>query len=70
MKQLLTIDELSEKRRLSKNSLYRYTKELKIPSFRIGRHLRFDWDAVIKWLYEKRRFPKSNLRNNIDKQKR
>jgi len=38
---VLTIDELSEKLKIAKKTIYKWTGERKIPCAKLGKHLRF-----------------------------
>ena len=50
MKKLLTIDELSHMLGISKSTLYRWVHYEFIPHIKLGSAVRFDEDAVCKWL--------------------
>lgn len=47
---LLTAGELAEKLKLSKQSIYSYTRKKLIPVIQIGRHFRYDYSAVLNAL--------------------
>lgn len=38
---------------LSKQTIYQYTSEKRIPHYKFGRLLRFDESAIIEWLQQK-----------------
>ena len=50
---LLTIGELSEWLGFTKNQIYAWTHLEKIPSIKIGKHLRFDREHIRLWLESK-----------------
>jgi len=54
MKELMTIDDLSEYLKLSKPKLYPMIRQGKIPGFKIDGSLRFCKADIDKWLEEKR----------------
>jgi len=64
---LLNIDELSAKLGISRWTAYRYVTDQKIPVIRLGRHLRFHWPTVERWLLREKSFPKGNLISRISK---
>jgi len=47
---LLTVDELSEKLKIPKKTLYKWTREKKIPCRKLGKHLRFIESEIDQWL--------------------
>ena len=51
---ILTIEELSDYLKISKSTLYKLVRERKVPSQKIGRHLRFRKETIDKWLDEER----------------
>ena len=51
--EFLTIKELSEYIRVPLNTLYKYTKEKRIPCFKVGVQLRFKKSSVDKWIAKK-----------------
>lgn len=44
---LLTIEEMAQELRVSTNTIYYWVHRKEIPYLKIGRHLRFNHDAVI-----------------------
>ena len=51
--ELLTIDELADALKLKKSWLYSRSRETgqgSIPRLKIGKYLRFNYDAVMKWI--------------------
>ena len=50
MTDYLTIDELCDKLKLKKSYIYELTHMKKIPHYKVGRHLRFNWKEIEKWL--------------------
>jgi excisionase family DNA binding protein len=63
--EILTIKEVSELLRVTKNTVYKFVRQGRIPSFRIGRDLRFRADEIARWMDEKgtpvRRAPRQPL---------
>lgn len=53
MKQLLTVDELCRKLSVGKSTIYRWVQCDFVPYYKIGGLVRFDEEAVRRWL-EKR----------------
>jgi excisionase family DNA binding protein len=47
---VLTIDELSVYLKIPKSTLYKLVREGKVPSQKVGRHLRFHREAIDDWL--------------------
>lgn len=52
MNNLLTLEELAQLLRISKNTLYYYIRRENLPLIRIGKHIRFDEEAVRFWIQE------------------
>jgi excisionase family DNA binding protein len=50
MSNVLTIDEVAEKLKMSKSTIYKYAEQSKIPSFKIGTSLRFFENEVDTYL--------------------
>jgi len=48
--EVLTIEELSAYLKIPKSTLYKLVREGKIPSQKIGRHLRFHRESIDEWL--------------------
>lgn len=55
--QLLTIDELAERLATSTRHLHRLVSEHRIPFLKVGWFLRFDPDAIARWLDSSRQEP-------------
>lgn len=55
MKNYLTSDELCEKLKMAKPTLYLLTSKRKIPHVKIGRRLLFSEDSIYKWIQGKKR---------------
>jgi len=49
---LFTLDELCDYLRIPKSSLYKLVQAGRIPSIKIGRHLRFSVAAIDLWIEE------------------
>jgi excisionase family DNA binding protein len=52
-KKLLTIDELAEMLSVSKNTIYAWTHERRIPHVKLGRNVRFNPEKIEAWLKKK-----------------
>ncbi len=53
--ELLTHEEIAERLKVPASWVYEKTRKRcvnPIPSIPMGRYIRFDWDAVVKWLEE------------------
>jgi len=55
--ELLTIDELADRLKVKKSFIYEHTRsragvrnDNPLPHIRMGKYLRFNWTAVMKWL--------------------
>ncbi len=48
--EILTLPELAEYVRVSKSSLYHYSRDGKIPGRKIGRHWRYHKSAIDAWV--------------------
>jgi excisionase family DNA binding protein len=55
MRDYATIVELAERLHVSRHTIYTWVSQRRIPFLKIGRLLRFDLDAVERWLIEKSR---------------
>ncbi len=55
--EILTLPELAEYIRVSKSSLYHYSRDGKIPGRKIGRHWRYHKSAIDAWVKNEK--PKS-----------
>jgi excisionase family DNA binding protein len=47
---LMTVDQAAEYLQLSRDTLYKYVQQSKVPAVKIGRHWRFSRDAVDAWI--------------------
>lgn len=47
---VLTIEELSVYLKIPKSTLYKLVREGKVPSQKVGRHLRFHRESIDEWL--------------------
>jgi len=52
MNKILTIDELSEKLKIPKKTLYKWRREKRIPCVKLGKHLIFIESDIDQWLKE------------------
>jgi len=50
MNKILSLNELAEYLRISKSTLYQLSEAAKIPSFKVGKQLRFRKNAIDKWI--------------------
>lgn len=50
MNDILSLNELAEYLRISKSTLYQLSEAGKIPSFKVGKQLRFRKHAIDKWI--------------------
>jgi excisionase family DNA binding protein len=50
MVKILTIDELSERLKIPKKTIYKWVREGKIPCRKLGKHLRFIESEIDQWL--------------------
>lgn len=50
----MSIDECAALLGLSTNQLYKLTSSAEIPFFKLGKHLRFERQAIMKWSEEQR----------------
>ncbi len=50
MNDILSLNELAEYLRVSKSTLYQLSEGGKIPSFKVGKQLRFRKNAIDKWI--------------------
>ena len=50
LKNILTIDELSNYLKISINSLYKLAQQRRIPGKKVGKHWRFDTATINSWI--------------------
>jgi excisionase family DNA binding protein len=50
--EILTVKEISELLKIHQTTVYRLTKEGRIPAFRIGSEWRFRKDQIVHWIAE------------------
>lgn len=50
MSEILSLNELAEYLKIPKSTLYQLSEAGKIPSFKVGKQLRFRRDAIDKWI--------------------
>ena len=50
---LLTIEELSERLKIPKKTIYKWTQSNQIPCIKLGKHLRFVETDIDQWLKSK-----------------
>ncbi|EJG1668939.1 helix-turn-helix domain-containing protein [Vibrio parahaemolyticus] len=53
-KDILTVDECAALLGLSTNQLYKLTSSAEIPYFKLGKHLRFERQAIMDWVEQMR----------------
>jgi excisionase family DNA binding protein len=66
VEELLTIEELSHKLKVSKSTVYRWVHYDFIPHIKISGAVRFEEKAVRKWLNTKERIGRARLRIDIE----
>lgn len=67
MKNYLTLEEVANKIRLSKSTVYKRTFSRSIPHFKMGNKLLFDEDAIDKWLNDYRKDTLEQQKSEVDK---
>jgi len=55
---IFTFKEVCEYLKISKDTLYKYTQKKKIPSFKMGKQLRFKKSSIDKWISEMEKIKK------------
>ena len=50
MNRLLTVEELSDRLQVGRTTIYRWVATDFVPYFKVGRVVRFDEEAVKRWL--------------------
>jgi excisionase family DNA binding protein len=50
--EILTVKELGDLMKIHQSTVYRLTKEGRIPAFRIGSEWRFRKDQIVHWIAE------------------
>lgn len=50
MEQYIGVDDLCQRLNFKKRYIYALTHEGRIPHIKVGRHLRFRWSSIEKWL--------------------
>ena len=66
MEQLLTIEELSDKLKVSRSTVYRWVHYDFIPYIKLGGAIRFDEKSVWKWLRSRERPGRKQLKIEVD----
>jgi excisionase family DNA binding protein len=66
MDELLTIEDLSEKLKVSKSTVYRWVQYDFIPHIKLGGSVRFDEKSVWKWLRDREQKGRARLKVEID----
>lgn len=65
MERLLTVEELSAKLQVGKSTIYRWVHYEFIPHVKLGSSVRFDEDAVQRWLKSKERSGRNSLEIDV-----
>jgi len=60
MKNILTIDEVAERLKISKSTIYKYSERSIIPSFKIGTSVRFFEEEIDAYLISIRKEQKKD----------
>jgi len=66
MEELLTIEELSSKLKVSKSTIYRWVHYDFIPYIKLSGAVRFNEKSVLKWLTARERAGRIRLNIDID----
>lgn len=66
MERLLTVDELSDKLRVSRSTVYRWVHYDFVPYIKIGGAVRFDEKRVETWLRARARSGRNSLPVDLD----
>jgi excisionase family DNA binding protein len=53
MSEILSLNELSEYLKIPKSTLYKLSEANQIPSFKVGKQLRFRKSAIDRWIVMK-----------------
>jgi excisionase family DNA binding protein len=53
---ILDIEELSERLKVPKSTIYKWAREKKIPCLKLGKHIRFIESDIDQWLKSKEVF--------------
>jgi excisionase family DNA binding protein len=62
---LLDINELSQKLKVPKKTIYKWTHEKKIPCLKLGKHLRFIESDIDQWLKSKEVFSRQRASHSL-----
>jgi excisionase family DNA binding protein len=65
MERLLTVEELSAKLQVGKSTIYRWVHYEFIPHVKLGSSVRFDENAVERWLRSKERSGRNRLHTDV-----
>jgi excisionase family DNA binding protein len=63
MSEIFDLNELSGYLRIPKSTLYKLSEAGKIPSFKVGKQLRFRKGAIDKWIADEENKKKGRLAN-------
>ena len=66
MEELLTVEELSDKLKVGKSTVYRWVHYDFIPHIKLGGAVRFDERSVRKWLRAREQVGRVHLKIDID----
>ena len=63
MNDIMSLNELSEYLRTPKSTLYKLSEAGKIPSFKVGKELRFKGASIDKWIGQQEKAKKKKRRS-------
>ena len=55
--EILTVKEVCDLLRIHRSTIYRLVRHGRIPSFKIGKDLRFRKDLIVRWIAEQTKGP-------------
>ena len=60
-KGIATVDEIAERLKIGRSTVYDLVREGEIPHFRVGHSIRFDLEVIYKWLLDQMRTVEDDL---------
>ena len=70
MNSILSLNELAEYLRISKSTLYQLSAVGKIPSFKVGKQLRFRRNSIDGWIARKEKLKARRIKEKLKKMKK